>query len=91
MQGAHSPRGRVEAPGPESRAALPWCGADEDSVLEAPRGNGHGRGRACLEAKLGSPAPCCEPPVAKRPQIRPGSGLEYRSQALVKEVKRGHE
>lgn len=84
------PRGRVEALALGSRAALPWCRADEDSVVEAPRGNDHGWRRACPEAKLGSPAPCCAPLIAERPQNRLGSGLEFRSQALAKEAKRGH-
>lgn len=60
-------------------------------MLEAPRGNDHGQGRACLEAKLGSPAPCCQLPMAKRPQSRLRSGLEHRSQALVKEVREAME
>lgn len=59
-------------------------------MVEAPRGNDHGWRRACPEAKLGSPAPCCAPLIAERPQNRLGSGLEFRSQALAKEVKRGH-
>lgn len=51
--GGTFPRGRLEARGPGSRAALRRCRADEDPGVEAPRGKGPWKGHSLPGGKAG--------------------------------------
>lgn len=83
MQGAHSPG-----------AEEPWAGdpgllCDNTGPMttlgwKPQQGQGHGRGTACLTAKLGSPAPRREPPIAKRPSEQTRVRTRIRKQGSRK-------